>query len=114
MYAYRKRRDYNYFRILQWQKKKERLSKYILWEFFKKKRRVNQYFRVLLLPKKKCVRIDYDIYIGEKITDNMMIPYAFHKSTYTIHANLYDSDLLYLFLSFDTFTSFKFNEIKLN
>lgn len=95
-------------------KKKERLSKYILWEFFKKKRRVNQYFRVLLLPKKKCVRIDYDIYIGENITDNMMIPYAFHKSTYTIHANLYDSDLLYLFLSFDTFTSFKFNEIKLN
>lgn len=95
-------------------KRKERLSKYILWEFFKKKRRVNQYFRVLLLPKKKCVRIDYDIYIGEKITDNMMIPYAFHKSTYTIHANLYDSDLLYLFLSFDTFTSFKFNEIKLN
>lgn len=95
-------------------KKKERLSKYILWEFFKKKRRFYQYFRVLLLPKKKCVRIDYDIYIGEKITDNMMIPYAFHKSTYTIHANLYDSDLLYLFLSFDTFTSFKFNEIKLN
>lgn len=52
--------------------------------------------------------------LGKKITDNKMIPYAFHKSTYTIHANLYDSDLLYLFLRCDTFPSFKFNEIKLN